>query len=61
MHQLSAAMKSSGNNRMAGIVPVDEFVIGGMVKGKVGRGYNRQKKKIVCSVELTNNGKVKSM
>jgi hypothetical protein len=32
-----------------------------MEKGKVGRGYNRQKKKIVCWVELTDNGKVKSM
>jgi hypothetical protein len=41
-------MKSSGNNPMDGIVHVDEFVIGGMEKGKVGRGYNRQKKKIVC-------------
>jgi hypothetical protein len=48
MHQLSAAVKFSGNHPMDGIVPVDEFVIGGMEKGKVGRGYNSQKKKIVC-------------
>jgi transposase-like protein len=54
-------MKLNLYNPMAGIVPVGEFVIGGMEKGKVGRGYNSQKKKIVCSVELTDNGKVKSV
>ncbi len=61
MHKIREAMKSSGNNPMDGIVHVDEFVIGGQEKGKVGRSYNSKKKKIVCSVELTDNGKVKRM
>jgi len=61
MHKIREAMKSSGNNPMDGIVHVDEFVIGGQEKGRVGRSYNSKKKKIVCSVELTDNGKVKRM
>jgi len=61
MHKIREAMKSSGNNPIAGIVHVDEFVIGGKEKGKVGRSYNSKKKKIVCSVELTDKGKVKRM
>ena len=61
MHKIREAMKSSGNNPMEGIVHVDEFVIGGKEKGKVGRSYNSKKKKIVCSLELTENGKVKRM
>jgi transposase-like protein len=61
MHKIREAMKSSGNNPMEGIVHVDEFVIGGKEKGKVGRSYNSKKKKIVCSVELTDSGKVKRM
>jgi transposase-like protein len=61
MHKIREAMKSSGNNPMKGIVHVDEFVIGGKEKGKVGRSYNSKKKKIVCSIELTDKGKVKRM
>jgi len=61
MHKIREAMKSSGNNPMEGTVHVDEFVIGGKEKGKVGRSYNSKKKKIVCSIELTENGKVKRM
>jgi len=61
MHKIREAMKSSGNNPMKGVVHVDEFVIGGKEKGKVGRSYNSKKKKIVCSVELTDKGKVKRM
>ena len=61
MHKIREAMKSSGNNPMEGVVHVDEFVIGGKEKGKVGRSYNSKKKKIVCSIELTDNGKVKRM
>ena len=61
MHKIREAMKSSGNNPIEGIVHVDEFVIGGKEKGKVGRSYNSKKKKIVCSVELTDSGKVKRM
>jgi transposase-like protein len=61
MHKVREAMKSSGNYPIEGIVHVDEFVIGGKEKGKVGRSYDSKKKKIVCSVELTDKGKVKRM
>ena len=61
MHKIREAMKSSGNNPIDGIVHVDEFVIGGKEKGKVGRSYNSKKKKIVCSIELTEDNKVKRM
>lgn len=61
MHKIREAMKSSGNNPMESIVHVDEFVIGGKEKGKVGRSYNSKKKKVVCSVELTDSRKVKRM
>ena len=61
MHKVREAMKSSGNYPIEGIVHVDEFVIGGKEKGKVGRSYDSKKKKIVCSVELTEEGKVKRM
>jgi hypothetical protein len=61
MPKVREAMKSNGNNPIEGIVPVEEFVIGGKEKGKVGRSDKRKKKKIVSSVELTENGKVKRM
>ena len=61
MHKVREAMKSSGNHPMDGDVHVDEFVIGGKEKGKVGRSYNSKKKKVVCAVELTEEGKVKRM
>ncbi len=61
MHKVREAMKSSGNNPMDGNVHVDEFVIGGKEEGKVGRSYNSRKKKIVCAVQLTEEGKVKRM
>ena len=54
-------MKSSGQHPMDGNVHVDEFVIGGKEKGKVGRSYESNKKKVVCAVELTDEGKVKRM
>ena len=59
MHKVREAMKSSGNHPMKGKVHVDEFVIGGKEEGKVGRSYEGNKKKIVCAVELTEDGKVK--
>jgi transposase-like protein len=46
---------------MDGTVHVDEFVIGGKEEGKVGRSYDSNKKKMVCAVELTEDGKVKRM
>jgi len=61
MHKVREAMKSSGNFPIDGIVHVDEFVVGGKEEGKVGRSYNSKKKKVVCAVELTEEGKVKRM
>ena len=61
MLKIREAMESSGNNPMTGIVHVDEFVLGGKEKGKVGRSYNAKKKKAITAVELTNDGKVKRM
>lgn len=61
MHKVREAMKSSEQYPIGGIVHVDEFVVGGKEKGKVGRSYNSKKKKIVTAIELTDNGKVKRM
>lgn len=61
MHKVREAMKSSENHPMDGTVHVDEFVIGGKEEGKVGRSYDSNKKKMVCAVELTAEGKVKRM
>jgi len=61
MHKVRVAMKSSGKHPIKGKVHVDEFVIGGKEEGKVGRSYDSKKKKIVCAVELTDEGKVKRM
>ena len=52
MHKVREAMKSSGNNPMEGIVHVDEFVIGGKEKDKVGRSYNSKKKKLFVQLNL---------
>ena len=61
MHKVREAMRSSGQHPIDGTVHIDEFVIGGKEKGKVGRSYDSKKKKIVCAVELTKEGKVKRM
>ena len=61
MHKVREAMKSSCKHPMGGNVHVDEFVVGGKEKGKVGRSYDSKKKKVVCAVELTDEGKVKRM
>ena len=61
MHKIREAMKSSGRYPMDGNVEVDEFVLCGKENGKVGRSYNSKKKKSVCAVEFTDNGKVKRM
>lgn len=61
MHKVREAMKSSGQHPLEGNVHVDEFVIGGKEKGKVGRSYDSNKKKVVCAIELTDEGKVKRM
>lgn len=59
MQKVREGMKSSGNYPMTGIVHVDEFVVGGYEESKPGRSYNSKKKKAVCAVELTPEGKVK--
>jgi transposase-like protein len=61
MHKVREAMKSSENHPMDGNVHVDEFVVGGREKGKVGRSYNSKKKKVATAVELTDRGKIKRM
>jgi len=61
MHKVREAMKSSENHPMDGTVHIDEFVVGGREKGKVGRSYNSKKKKVVSAVELTDKGKIKRM
>jgi transposase-like protein len=59
MHKVREAMKSSENNPIDGIVHVDEFVVGGHEESKQGRSYDSKKKKSICAVELTDEGKVK--
>lgn len=59
MHKVREAMKSSAKQPMVGEVHVDEFVVGGQEAGHTGRSYGGKKKKMVCAVELTEDGKVK--
>ena len=61
MHKIREAMKSSENHPMDGTIHIDEFVVGGREKGKVGRSYNSKKKKVVTALELTDKGKIKRM
>jgi transposase-like protein len=61
MHKVREGMKSRRNHPVEGDVHIDEFVIGGKEEWKVGRSYDSKKKKIVCAVELTEQGKVKRM
>jgi len=61
MLKVREAMESSGNSPMDGTVHVDEFVLGGIEKGKIGRSYDSKKKKAVTAVQLTEDGKVKRM
>ena len=61
MHKVREAMESSQNYPMDGNVHIDEFVLGGREKDKVGRSYKAKKKKAVTAVELTKEGKVKRM
>ncbi len=59
MHKVREAMKSDGKDGMKGLVQIDEFTVGGKEDGKQGRNYDAKKKKVVCAVELTDQGKVK--
>lgn len=59
MQKVKLAMESSKQYPMTGAVQVDEFVIGGKETGKQGRSYDSKKSKVVCAVELTDEGKIK--
>jgi len=61
MYKIREAMKSSESQPMDGDVHVDEFVVGGKEVGKPGRSYGTNKKKAVCAVQLTKEGKVKRL
>ncbi len=61
MHKVREAMRSSEQHPIDGNVDIDEFVLGGKEKGKVGRSYDSKKKKTVCAIQLTDSGKVKRM
>lgn len=52
-------MKSDEKDGMKGLVQIDEFTVGGKEDGKQGRSYDAKRKKVVCAVELTDEGKVK--
>jgi len=59
MHKVREAMKSSQGHPMDGNVQVDEFVVGGKEAARPGRSYDSKKKKVVCAVQLTDQGKVR--
>lgn len=59
MQKVKIAMKSSFQYPLMGDVQVDEFVVGGVETGKRGRSYDTKKSKVVCSIELTEDGKIK--
>ena len=59
MHKVREAMKSSESQKMDGKVQVDEFTIEGKEEGKQGRSYDTKKKKVLCAIQLSNQGKVK--
>ena len=61
MLKVRESMESSKNNPMDRNVDVDEFVLGGVDKGKIRRSYNGKKKKTITAVQLTEQGKVKRM
>jgi hypothetical protein len=61
MLKVREAMESIGSNPMDGMVHADEFVLGGVEKGKIGRSYDAKKKKALTAVKLIGDGKVKGM
>lgn len=52
MHKLRKDLEISGNNLMIGNVHVDEFVLGGREKQKIGKSYNTKKKEAIIALEL---------
>lgn len=61
MQKVRESIKSSGTNPINGNVHVNEFVVGGKEEGAVGRSYHSKKKRAVCTVERTEERKVKRM
>ena len=59
MHKIRKVLKSSEQYPLDGNVQVDEFTVGGKEEGKQGRSYDSNKKKVIASVQLTDDGKVK--
>jgi hypothetical protein len=59
IHNVCESIKSSESQPLSGSVHVDDIVLGGKVSGHLVRGYGGKNKKAVCSVELTDMGKVK--
>jgi len=57
--KVKISMKSSKQYLLTNDVQVDEFVIGGKETGKQGRSYDTKKAKVVCAIELTEQGKIK--
>jgi len=57
MLKIRKGMKSSKANPMDGNVHAFEFVFGGKEDGKPGRSYDSKKKKVVCALQLTDDGK----
>ena len=54
-------MASSENHPMDGNVQVDEFVLRGYEKNKIGRSYDTKKKKAITAIQFTKEGKIKKM
>ncbi len=59
MQKVRHAMASSQQYPLSGNVQVDEFVVGQKEEGKPGRSYKTKKKKVVCAVEISPQGKIK--
>jgi len=61
MHKVREAMEYSGKYPIDGIVHMDEFVLGGVEQGKIGRSYDTKKKNAVTAAQLTKEGKLRRM
>jgi len=59
MQKVRIAMASTAQYPLEGDVHVDEFVVGGKETGKQGRSYDTKKDKVVCAIELTEEGGIK--
>jgi hypothetical protein len=59
IHKVQEAMKYSQDKPIDGDVHLDEFVVGRKETGKQGRSYSSRKKKSICAVQPTDQGKLK--